>query len=598
MKPFKRQTNSFKRQVNKALSFFSSLKNKIFRKKKKFKPIDLDKKLVYSLSPQKIPNRQQLKYLKRFLNPREYLLIKLALLVILVNLVFLGVVFFKKHLSYYPVYGGEYVEGSVSYPKTTNPLYAIDREIGGDLSRLVYSSLFTYDKQGQLINDLVADYSIEEDKVYIIRIKEGVKWHDDSPVTVDDVIFTLEAIKNEDYHSPLRNSFLEVEIEKLDELSLKLSLPSPYAPFLNNLTFGILPKNLWGKTNPDAVILSELNLKPVGSGPYKFKSLNKNKEGVIKDYNLTVNTDYYGELPYIKNIKFEFFPNYPEAFHALSDRQIDGLSYLPISEQAGLKGFSSFAGEVNELIRPQVFGLYFNQEKNSSLTQAVRIALAKAIDKDELIESVFSGAYQREDGPILSSSYAYFPELFKYDFQPDQAREELESKLSKISITVIDANRNVLVAEKIKEYWENIGIEVEIKVVMPEEAIEIIKNRDFEVIFYGTEVGADPDIYIFWHSSQAKTGGLNIANYSNKSVDDLLTEARETTNQEQRVAKYWEIQSKITEDLPVVFLFSPSYTYLQSKRVKGFSGEVIITSADRFSTISDWYLKTKAKFNW
>ena len=291
----------FVKRTFQALSFFA------FFKKKKVNQAEIDKKLVYTLSPRKIPSGNQLKHLNKFLNPKENLIIKICLLLIFVNLVYLGVSFLKKYLVYSPVSGGEYIEGVVGYPKTINPLYAVNRDIDSDLSRLIYSSLFKYDQNGALVNDLTESVTINNNKEYIIKIKSNVYWQNGDKLTVDDILFTLDAIKNPDYRSPLRSSLSGVEVEKVDNETIKLTLGTPYAPFLEILTFGILPKNIWGNVSPSAAALSDLNLKPVGSGPYKFKSLLKNKEGDIKEYNLTVNDSYYSLKPYINNIKFKFF---------------------------------------------------------------------------------------------------------------------------------------------------------------------------------------------------------------------------------------------------------------------------------------------------
>lgn len=574
-----------------ALSFFG------FNKKKRFSNLSLDQKLVYALSPRKIPNSAQLKHLKKFLNPKENLIIKICLLIILINAVYLSVNFFNKHLQYVPVHGGEYIEGVVAYPKTINPLYAVNRDVDSDLSKLVYSSLFKYDQNGALVNDLAESYEIVNPKEYLVKIRSNAKWHDGDRVTIDDVIFTIEAIKNQEYRSPLKSSFSGIEIEKLDDLTIKFILNTPYAPFLEVLNFGILPKHIWVNISPSSAVLSELNLKPIGSGPYSFKSLLKSKEGDLKEYNLVVNDDYYLSKPYIKSIKFKFFINYTEAIKALNDNQIDGLGYLPFESRKDVLAKDSLS--FNELVRPQIISLFFNQEKDKALAnKIVRVSLAQSIDKNSLIDEVFSGVYKRADGPILENNFAYNNQIKKYDYLPDEARENIKNKLASTTITVIDSSSNVQVAEKIKAYWEKIGVEVSLNIVPGERAAEIIRNRAFEVLLYGESVGGDPDVYAFWHSLQSGAKGLNLAAYNNPEVDKLLVEARETNEINQRIEKYKKFQEIVSNDIPAIFLYSPTYTYIQSKKVKGFNGLVIIEPADRFSSIANWYLKTSKKIAW
>lgn len=582
--------------TNKILSFFAYYRKKI-RNKINFSYVNVDQKLVYGLSPKKIPNSSQFKHLHKFLKPREYLVVKVCILLIVVNSLYLGIIFFKNHLVYTPVAGGEYTEGLISYPKVINPLYAVNRDVDNDLSRLIYSSLFRYDKDGKLINDLVDNFIINDNKEYIIKIKDNVKWHNGDYLVIDDVIFTIEAIKNEEYNSPLKNLFNDAVIEKVDYLTIKIVLNSPYAPFLQNLTFGILPKNIWSKINPGSAILSEFNLRPIGSGPYKFKSLLKNTGGDLKEYNLVINEDYYLKKPYIKNIKFKFFINYAEAIKALNDNQIDGLGYLPFNERQELIAKDSLM--LHELVRPQIFALFFNTEKDKALdNQVVRVSLAQALNKDKIIDDIFEGTYQKADGPIIKNNFAYSEEMIKYEYNPAEATSNIKNKLASTSITVVDSGRNVAVAEEVKKYWENIGVSVDLKIIPGEKASETIKNRDFEILFYGQSVGGDPDVYAFWHSSQAKSTGLNISNYKNTEADNLLTEARSTNDEAERISKYQKFQENIANNIPAIFLYSPIYTYVQSKKVKGFEATMIMDSADRFAGLSDWYLKNNKKLVW
>jgi len=582
---------SFWRKLKSARPFFD------FRHmfKKTLSQGEIDKRLVYSLSPHKIPNRRQFKHLKRFLNPREALIIKICLLVILINAGYLGFIFLKNRIQYLPISGGEYIEGLVGYPKTINPLYAVNRDVDSDLSALIYSRLFKYDKNGVLVNDLVDTFEIKEGgKEYIVKIKDNVQWHNGEKLNADDIIFTFNLIKNPDYRSPLRSAVSIANIEKIDELTIKFSLSEPYAPFLDILTFGILPKNLWENISSSAAVLSDLNLKPIGSGPYKFKSLVKNKIGDLKEYKLEINDNYYGQKPYLKNISFIFFPDYQTAISALNNKQIAGLSYLPLAlrQEALAKDSLNFYN----LSQPQIVSLFFNGSKNKILAEKdVRIALNKAIDKDRIISDIFQGTHTRADGPIPDKNLAYNQNITKYNYSPAESSEEVKDKAVKIVLTVIDSGANVAVAEKIKEYWSAIGVETTLNIITGERSSDIIKNRDFEVLLYGESIGGDPDVYVFWHSSQAGSKGLNLAGYNNSEADKLLEEARISINAEERITKYKKFQEIITADLPVIFLYSPSYTYVQSHDLKGFGGTAIIEPSDRFSGVSDWYLKTKKK---
>lgn len=579
------------RKVKRAWPVFVLFKNKISD------TISVDQKLVYSLSSRKIPSNRQIKHLFRFLNSKEILIIKICLLVLVVNLVYLGTVFVQKHLQYLPIAGGEYIEGVLSYPQTINPLYAVSRDIDADLSRLIYSSLLKYGPDGQLNNDLAESVIISDNgKDYVIRIKTDVFFHDGSRLSIDDVLFTYNLLKNSDYRSPLRSAFNGITIEKVDDNTIKFSLTEAHAPFIELLTVGILPKNIWENIGPSAATLSEYNLKPIGSGPFKFNSLTKNKNGELKDYVLVVNDRYYGQKPYLKNIKFKFFVDYSEAVKALNDNQITGISYLPSNLRGDLLAKNSL--QINELPQAKIVVLFFNQEKNKALAdKTTRLALTLALDKDKLINEVFSTDARRVDGPILAENFAY-NNLPKYEYNLEKAKQDLANKNLSLTITVIDSGSNLLVAEQIKKYWEEAGVKIELKSISGEQAAELVRTRNFEALLYGEFIGSDPDVYAFWHSSQIGASGLNLANYNNKEVDTLLVEARASTKQEERINKYNKFQEIINNEVPVIFLYSPNYLYIQSRTLKGFSPSLIVSPADRFNSINNWYLKTNKKITW
>lgn len=364
----RKQIKFFRKRKNR--NIFSSLFVFLFKRKKKNETLkqddDLDHNLVYALSPKKIPSLQQLKYAKKVLRPRERIIVNSLLILILIAAVIFGIRFYKKHLVIEPDFGGEYIEGLIGSPKNINPLYSTARDVDGDISRLVFSSLFTHNQNGDIINDLVENYTVSDNGLeYNIKIKEGVKWHHGENLSVDDIIFTFSAIKNPEYGSPLRGTFAGVEITKIDDLSFKFILSESYAGFLEFLTFGIIPQNLWSGVLPQNAFLNELNIKPIGSGPYKLKSLTKNKSGDIKDFILVPNEDYYGQVPYISKITLKFFDNYNELLSALNNNQVNGIGYLPHGLKSELISQNSL--NFNKLSLPPITSLFINSKKNSIL---------------------------------------------------------------------------------------------------------------------------------------------------------------------------------------------------------------------------------------
>jgi len=623
-----------------------SKKNKLQVEDEQQRLADLDKKLVYSLSPARIPNLSQLKYIENFLNPRERLVWRTATSIFIICLLFVGGRFVMKHLETVPAIGGTYTEGVVGLPKYINPLYSSINDVDADLTQLVYSSLFKRNNQGQLTTDLVQSYETSPDsKGYTLKLRDNVIWHNGDKFKADDVIFTFNAIKDPLYKSPLRQSLSGVTLEKIDDLTIRFSLAQSYAGFLDLLTFGILPQALWYQLPPSSAGLAELNIKPIGTGPFMFKSLVKDKNGNLISYHLEVNPSYYGTKPNIQDWQFKFYPSFEELMAKLSDGTVDGASYLPNNLFADISGKTFL--NYNKLALPQAMAIFFNLKANPALTdQKVRQALAFAINKQELIDKSLFGNAKLIDGPIPSDSFAYNPNQKKYS--PDQAMaaklmaeagyqlatigkaEIAQAEKDKVSadkkvkdaaeailaigegrwlakggsylvikLTSVDAGDNATVLEAVKNYWQSIGVKTVVELVEPNKIqFDIVRNRNFEALFYGEMLGADPDIYPFWHSSQITSQGLNLTGYANKDVDKLLEDARVTTNQAQRAELYKKVQGILAEAEPAIFMYSPVYNYIQKKTVKNMNVTTIIVPSDRLANVSEWYIKTSKQFKW
>jgi peptide/nickel transport system substrate-binding protein len=163
----------------------------------------------------------------------------------------------------------------------------------------------------------------------------------------------------------------------------------------------------------------------------------------------------------------------------------------------------------------------------------------------------------------------------------------------KFTITTINQPQLIAVANSIKDYWQKIGATIDIKTVDLSELKTIIKNRDYDALLYGQALGLEPDLYPFWHSSQIIDPGLNLSGYQNKDADQLLKNARETLDEQEKIKKYEQLQNIIVKDAPAVFLYNPNYLYWASKKVQGIETTKIVDPAKRFSNIQNWYINTK-----
>ena len=263
------------------ISRFFSRHNKRLNEFKK--QLHLDQRLVSSLNRSKLPSLRQLRYLPKVFSKKEARQIQLASLIIILCLIAIGYQIRLLVTTEVPVAGGEYVEALIGSPRYINPILSQTNEVDADLSSLIFSGLLKYDSGGQLVPDLAQRYEISADQLtYTFYLKKNIKWHDDTDFKADDIIFTVASIQDPAFKSPLIRTFRDVSAEKIDDYSVKFMLKEPYAPFLHVLTFGILPGHLWYNIPPANSDLTELNKKPIGTGPWKFDSFKKDQTGVIK----------------------------------------------------------------------------------------------------------------------------------------------------------------------------------------------------------------------------------------------------------------------------------------------------------------------------
>lgn len=532
------------------------------------------------------------------------------LLVVLIgSLAAWGIFYYYSKTKAIPKYGGEYIEGIVGQPMHLNPLLSQSNDTDADLSRIIYSSLFKYDGKGQLIPDLAESYDISDDKtVYTIHLKQNVLWHDSQNFKVDDVIFTTQLISDSNYKSPLRRNWQGVQINKIDDYTIEFKIETPYTGFLSNLTFGILPKHIWESISPESFSLSPLNLEPIGTGPYKYNSIQKDSKGNVISYKLISHPGYFEGRPYISKLTFNFYTDDISALDALNRKEIMGINALTAQKIGDIKTQKSVF--VRKFSLPNYFAVFLNQTKSISIADdAVRKALAYATDRQEIIDTVFMGNAQPVYFPFLPNMIGYSADLEHPEFNLDEANKILnEAGWIKgengfrtkgdagleINLVTTDWNELVKTAQIIKTQWEKAGIKVNINSSSFSDVQQnFIRPREYEALLFGQKIGADPDPYPFWHSSQKKDPYSNLALFDNGDADKLIEAGRIEFDADKRAQEYIDFQKILNQENPAVFLYSSNYLYPINKKVQGISAENLISPSDRFSDVNHWYIKTK-----
>ena len=264
-------------------------------------------------------------YLPRISTKQEMRTLFLLIIIILTSSFVLVSRLYLQMTIPVPRVGSSYTEGMLGNPRVINPLYA-SHDTDRDISRLIFSGLFIYNGDGIIEPDLASNLEISPDgKIYTVTLKKNLRWHDGQPISVDDVIFTIHTVQNGQFRSPLRSDWQGVSVEKLNDDSIRFSLRAPYAPFIENLTLGIIPRHIWERVIPEQAPLHEANLRPIGSGPYRFDQIRQHKDGSIIWYQIVRNPTYHRLGPYIQKIIFQFFKNENELFASWHRGMIDGF---------------------------------------------------------------------------------------------------------------------------------------------------------------------------------------------------------------------------------------------------------------------------------
>lgn len=332
--------------------------------------------------------------------------------------------FYRKNTKIVSAVGGEYIEGVVGSPRWIQPIYAPFSDVDRDLVELIFAGLMKYEN-GKIVPDLAKKGCeiLEKGKVYEVYLKENLFWSDGEPLTVDDVIFTVEIIQNPDVKSPLRGSWLGVKLEKISENGLRFKLKNESSIFLELLTLKIIPKHIWEDIPPKNFSLATANLNPVGSGPYKLKNLFQNVDGKIISLDLIENPLYFGEPPYIPKISFRFFDSEEKLIEDSKGGKIKGASPTNLTSLTDLTNSTN----LYQFSLPRYFAVFFNLKNSKVLSEKeVRVALNYGTNKNEILKKVLFNFGRIVSSPILPDIYGFkLPnKIYQYDIA--KAKEVLE----------------------------------------------------------------------------------------------------------------------------------------------------------------------------
>ena len=595
---------------------------------RQFKPdAGHDHALVLSVTKKNhLPGWYQLRFFSRVLSKQEMSMFWICIGIFLFSIGLGSATLIRPHLVSLPARGGTITEALIGSPKFLNPLHAPQNDVDRDLVSLIYSGLFRIDENLNPQPDLADHYRwLEDGKTLEISLRKDARFHDGELITARDVIFTYHAVKDPLWRSSLASVFRDVNVLFIDDRTVQFQLPSKNPALLYDLTLGILPAHIWEDVESANAFLADVNLKPIGSGPYRVVSYTRDSRGSILTYHLRINSQYYGIKPHISDWVFRFYADRKLALQALQTNQVDALAFVPWGEATLVKNEN--IQEIS-LELPQETVVFFNVKDELLKNDSLRQALALAIDPSEL-EQVTSRHASVVTGPFpflpaSTSTTSTTPDLEASrqalsalrwilkdgdnirTFQPVQKTTKkstlkttepttaVSSTTLHITIDVPSQPDLLKVADLLKRRWSLVGAQVDIRSEDAETLLrDAVDDRAYQIIIWNILLTPNQDLSTFWASDRATGRGLNLSNLADRDIELALSAVKHATTTEQILLTRQNLTEAIARRTPAIFLVRPAYAYLLSKHIRGASNLEISTPSDRLLQSADWYIKTR-----
>lgn len=533
-----------------------------------------------------------------------------AWLLLFVLIISLLVVQIARLRSYYqvqqPVAGGLYSEGVTGTFTTANPLYALS-DVDTSVSKLVFAGLMAYGSDGHLVGDLADRWAANSNgTVYTVYLRPNLRWQDGKPLTAADVVFTYQMAQNPDAQSPLQPSWKGVTVAAADARTVTFTLPNPLSSFPYSLTTGIIPQHLLGSLDPSQLRSAAFNVNPVGAGPFSWGTLGVSGTGNSVEEQLTLLPfkDYWAGQPKLNSFNLYTFANTDALLSAYRHQEVTAITL-------GGSVPSDIAKDASTHIYnlPLAAGAYvFFKSTGTIFSDAkVRQALVAAADRQSIIASLGYPAIP-VDEPLLRSQFAYDPAYAQATDDERQAKTLLDGDGWQVgsngirqkngqplsfTLDVLQGSSYTGVANQLQAEWKKVGVDMKIAALQPADFQGALAAHSYDAVLYGISIGTDPDVFVYWDSSQAdirSTSRLNFSEYKSGEADAALEAGRTRLDPLLRAVKYKSLLQAWQRDAPALGLYQPRLAYISHIPVYNLGASQIATNADRFDDVDDWMI--------
>ncbi|MEK7594488.1 MAG: ABC transporter substrate-binding protein [Patescibacteria group bacterium] len=556
-------------------------------------------------------DRHFFKRFERLLPIRRFLLGWIGLVVLLIaGLIAQNLTLSTHYQTLRSVPGGIYKEGVRGRFTNANPMYATT-DADTTVSRLIFAGLFTYDKEGKLVGDLAQEYAVDEHgTTYTVRLKPNLTWQDGQKLTSKDVVFTYQAIQNPDAQSPLQSSWQKISVTATDESTVVFKLPSALASFPYTMTNGIVPEHILSKVPATDMRSADFNtVHPIGAGPFAWRAIQVTGNGDPKTAEEQIALKpfkaYQGGAPKLQEFVVRVFADADQLIKAYNDNQLTAIEgYTAVPRE--LRNNHSIVQ--NNLPLRAANMVFFKTTAGVLANQPVRRALVQGTNTNSIIKNLgYTTRAVRE--PFLAGQLGYDPSLAQASFDLNAAKAALEAdgwQLDKsgfrskagqplaFTLTVPNAVEGRSVGAQLQKQWKQLGVKVNTQVLGASEFQNALTYHSYDAVLNGISIGIDPDVFVYWDSTQAdirSANRLNLSEYKNTSADAALESGRTRIDPTLRIIKYKPFLQEWQKDAPALGLYQPRLLYITRGSVDGLDDRPLTTSSDRFSNVQNWQIR-------
>ena len=508
--------------------------------------------------------------------------------------------------------GGTYAEAVLGPVDTLNPIFA-QSSAEETASELLFSRLVTYDKSGKINYDLADSMTMSPDgKTYTFTIRPDARWDDGMYVRARDVVFTVNLLKNPASRSTI-TGWDDVIAKEVDSRTVAFELPAVYAAFPHAVRFlPILPEHALRDVEPASLREDSFSSKPIGSGPFTLRLLQEvDANSGRKVIHLAKSESYFKGSPKLDRIQLHVYQDVAAIKRALTTSEVNAATDLTVTD-------SDSIGNERYLVehRPVNSGVYALMNTLSPVLQdkKVRQALQAGTNTDEVRKKLSPDVPELYLPFIDNQVSGNVPAKPAFDVtKANQLLDEagwmkqgtVRMKDGKpLTLSVVTTKNNDFEAslEVLATQWRALGVTVTTNIVDPTDRSQnvvqdILQPRQYDVLLYQLTVGGDPDVYAYWHSSQA-SAGLNFSNYKSPISDDALVSARSRSEIDLRNAKYITFANQWLSDAPAIGLYQATMQYVHTKSVHAVSQDsMLVSSADRYGDVRFWSVGDRMVFN-